>query len=155
MLDAFRYLDGGQKDFLWQRFAHEIHHWIREEPAFFRLFANEHPDLFEFFQRLPNRLKFVMAILSEKPEHIKQQFEELVKPKIIAAGKFFQANVDDNILLDALCVLHPRRCALINQALNLRLDKLSLLSLDAFRQALQPLVNPGLETSYRISQRPL
>lgn len=147
MMATFRYLDGGQKDFLWQRFAYEIHHWIKQEPAFFRLFANEHPDLFEFFQRLPNRFQFVMAVLSEKPERIKQQFDELLKPNTKSSGQFFPSRVDISDLLEALCVLNPRRCAILNQALGLGLDRLALLSEDAFKQALLPMVNPALENT--------
>lgn len=140
-LQVFSYLDGGQKDYLWQRFANELPLWIKQEPAFFRLFANEHPDLFEFFQCYPNHLAFVEAVLSEKPERIQHQFEQLLKPRSKSRSQFFQSNYAQASLLKAIEFLHPRRAAILNQALNLHLNKVDLLSVDAFMEALGLLIN--------------
>lgn len=135
MVQCFNYLDGGQKDYLWQRFAREIPGWIKQ-PAFFRLFANEHPDLFEFFQQQPNCLDFVVAMLSEKPELIKSQFENLFKLPPKFNQQFFQASNDPRTILNTLELLHPRRAAILNQALHLCLNKIDLLSSEAFMDAL-------------------
>ena len=92
---------------------------------------------------MPHHYEFVMALLSEKPERIQQQFELLLKPKSKPETVGFFTPLDEKeILLECLKQLYPRRASVLNSALNLHLNKKSPLTQDDFNQFLEALFKP-------------